>query len=99
MAFRSPTHTLDTVTFTLKLPLAKNDHTATLTALGSAETKRAGLWTWSEDWAKEELADGMDPTDTLRWWALIALQDHPRDQKRWNRLVAGWEGGEQLQLL
>nr|CRY96603.1 hypothetical protein [uncultured prokaryote] len=98
MAFRSPNHALDTVTFTCKLPTADNDVTTTLHVAGSADTKRTRLWTWEETWTKEESNDGLCWTDTLRWWALIASQDRPRDQATWNRQITGRPWGEQLEL-
>lgn len=98
MAFRSPSHALDTVTFTLKLPTAANDALTTLHVAGSADTKRTRLWTWEETWTRKEQREGLEPTDTLRWWALIASQDRPRDQATWNRQITGQPHGDQLEL-
>lgn len=98
MAFRSPNHPLDTVTFTLHLPTAHNDALTTLGVVGSADTKRSRLWAWQETWTRQESNDGLDFSDTLRWWALIAAQDRPRDQETWNRQITGHPLTEQLEL-
>lgn len=98
MARHSPTHRLDTVRFKLTLPGPDNDALTTLEVLGESETKRSHLWAWQETWTAQEQREGLDFSDTLRWWALIAHQDRPRDQSTWNRQISGHAPWEQLEL-
>lgn len=94
MAYRSAHHPLVTVRFTLTLPRVGGSEATRITATGENPYVKEPLWRWEESWSWSEQRDGLDPTDTLRWVALIALQDHPTDQETMNRrlaLVPDWE--------
>lgn len=98
MAYRSAPHPLKTVRFTLTLPDVGGEYLTRLTAVGENPYKADPLWRYEETWSWSERQDGLDPSDTLRWVALICLQDHPQDQERMNRALACLPDWEQLEL-
>lgn len=98
MPRRDPHKPLKTVRLAVTLPHMDNDGTMTCVMTGENPFSKDPLWRWAETWTAEELADGADPVDTLRWLLTIATQDHPRSQDHWQRQVTHGEGWEQLEM-
>lgn len=97
MGFRSKGHPLTTVRFTVTLPSHLNEYQTRVTATGENPYVKDPLWRYEETWSYSEQQAGLDPSDTLRWVALICLQDHPRDQEAMNRQLACVPEWEQLE--
>ena len=77
MRTRDSKHRLDRVTFTLQLPRQENDFHTTVTAVGTAETKRAHLWVASESWSRPSTNYDYDACTFLHHIALVAVTDAP----------------------
>ena len=84
-----PSHVLETVTFTLHLPLRRNQYLTRLEVRGEASTRKDRLWFVSETWTTEEQSAGLQPSDAIHHLALIALQDSPSTQEALFRQLTG----------
>lgn len=98
MGFRNDKAQLVSVEVKLELPRRENEYRTTARVQGLNPFRSSPLWSWAETWSWSEQREGLEPTDTIRWWLLIAEQDKPRDQEHWNRCVAGHPSWEQLEL-
>lgn len=72
-----PSHVLEVVTFTLRLPSRRNGHQTRLELAGSTETKRGPLFHRADLWGPDEAAGGLPVVDHLTWLALACVQDRP----------------------
>lgn len=88
-----PSHSLEQVTLTLTLPSRRNGHVTLLEMQGRSSTSRAALWTFRESWLPGEVRVALEPTDTVHWLVLAALQDQPNTQEAFVRSTTpgGWE--------
>lgn len=91
--YGKPSHTLEVVQFSLRLPDRRSGFTTLLEAHGRSSTSRSDLWSFKETWAKDEQRGGLEPCDVLHWLALAAAQDRPASQEALNRstMPGGWE--------
>lgn len=76
-------HRLTEVRFTLQLSHPDVEVPVIVgLAQGSGETKRTSLWTESNIWTGDELAQGNVVADWVHHIALAALQDRPNTSER-----------------
>lgn len=75
--YGTPNHQLEVVEIKLWLPTKRNGRRARVTAQGTCETKRGPLWTYSEQWAPDELQAMLQPADAIHHLALCVAQDRP----------------------
>lgn len=92
-----PSHVLETVTFKLTVPTARNGRHTKLEVQGRSSTQRASLWSIHETWTQAEVEHGLQPSDSLHHLALIALQDHPASQTQVESCLTG-QPWSQLEL-
>lgn len=88
-----PTHELETVTATLKLPTPRTGLDTTLEVQGRSSTQRRALWSYRESWGAGEQRGGLEPADTLHWLILAAIQDRPGSPEGLKRSITpqGWQ--------
>lgn len=84
-----PSHKLATVTITLHLPTRANSFTGVVRAEGRAQSKRDNLWSVSEEFTEAAQINGMSMTDAVHHLALIAVQDRPDTQDRFEYYLRG----------
>lgn len=92
-------HRLEVVTFNLKLPSITTDATTVLTVSGRSQFQRSNLWTYREEWVKEDPTRDLAPVDALHWVALATWQDRPTSPFQLNRSLRGDPPWEQLMLV
>lgn len=83
-----PSHDLEKLELSLWLPTTRNGRHTRLTVLGTCETKRGPLWTYSEAWQAHEVTNGFQPADAVNLLTLAALQDRPSSQEALQRSLA-----------
>lgn len=75
-----PEHALEVVHARLEVPTRRNGRRASLRVNGTSSTKRGDLWSYAESWDPLEHSQLLQPTDTLQWVILAAVQDRPASQ-------------------
>lgn len=95
--YGDPSHALETVEFSLVLPVRSNEHRTSLQCIGRSGTARSALWVVKESWSWSEQEAGLQPTDAMAHVGLVSLQDRPTSQQQVEACLIG-EGWSQLTL-
>lgn len=90
--FGAPNHELEVVHLRLQLPTARNSARGLLVATGETSTKRSALWSYQEQWEREEHNQGLNMIDTAHWLALSVLHARPATEEALRRCLTPGAG-------
>lgn len=86
------------LTMKLTLPGHHNDYGSLLVVQAHSQYQRPALWTYQEDWPRQDVTRDLSPVDALHWVTLAAWQDRPSSTWQLNRSLRGDPCWDQLEF-